>query len=110
MSTAPSYEEQWRILRSRNRVGLLVLVVGFPAMIAVAIVTSTVLPWMRADAALFIAAVLWSVALLWAGFRIARFRCPKCEQLYFSHDGVRLYTHRRKCASCGLAIYGGVDA
>ena len=101
-----SYEEQWSELRRRNRNALIVFVVGMLAVIPIATWLARVAE-IHGDAFVLLAvATAWLLAVAFFAFRITRFRCPRCNSLYFSHHGERMsFGHARKCASCGLRVY-----
>ena len=109
MTIAPKYAEQWQELRIRNRVALFVLLLGLPIATLVAVAADTIFPSVGEFSLLF-SVLIWVSIIMLLCFRITRFQCPKCKQLFFSHQGERMFTHRRKCASCGLNIYAENDA
>lgn len=97
--------ETWRGYRRRNRIAMLLLVVGFPLGVMLALVAKA---WLGlANDWVFIGAVLvWCAAWGYAAIRVARWPCPRCGKPWLSHQEVRIGV-RRACGNCGLGLYEG---
>jgi hypothetical protein len=98
-----SYTKHWREYKRSTWVASLWLVLGFPLVIGVAMLLKIVLGE-AALVGLVLLVVLWAAAWAWLCVRVTRFRCPRCNSLYFAHT--QLYIGAgRQCANCGLALY-----
>lgn len=100
---ADEQSPRWAEFRRINRTAILWLAVGFPSLVPSAILLKTFLP-LAAPIAFALLAAIWIVGFVIFGFRFARFRCPRCHNKFFAHQGLELAATRR-CSSCGLGLY-----
>ncbi len=99
----PPYHSKWRRYRRANWAAGLWLVAGFPLIVVIAIVAKLAI----GEAALIafvVLAVVWATSWAVLCLRVTRFRCPRCEGLYFAHTQI-YFGAGRHCATCGLALY-----
>jgi hypothetical protein len=97
------YREQWRTFRRRNRIAMVALGLGILTMVPIALGLNRLLG-LDPGFTLLEVAIAWAMVWVCLCFRVTRFRCPRCKRLYFSHQGLGLWSVR-KCASCGLKLY-----
>src|SRR4051812_29075959 len=98
-----SYSEQWRKYKRSTWAAGLWLVLGFPLVVALAILLKLAIGEV-ALVVFLVLVVLWAAAWAFLCVRVTRFRCPRCNGLYFAH--AQLYFGAgRHCANCGLGLY-----
>ena len=99
------YQATWAMFKRRNRVAILWLVLGLPALGALSVGAAVLFGTKTtAPAIMFVIMSIWSAIFLILGFRVTRLRCPRCGDVFFSHDGV-LLMNTRCCGKCGLQLY-----
>lgn len=98
-----SYAEQWRQYKRSTWAASLWLVLGFPLVVALAILLKLAFGE-AAVVGFLVLVVLWAGAWAFLCVRVTRFRCPRCKGLYFAHTQL-YFGAGRKCAGCGLSLY-----
>ena len=92
MKDKPDYNKQWSDLTSRMVMFFIAWLAGF--FVAVAGIMIFHPPGL-------LLLVPWAAACVWASYRWAYVRCPRCGQLFFKKPMV-VNTYVRKCMHCGL--------
>lgn len=97
------YSTQWKMHKKLILIVSLLILFAFPATIPLTIYTSRI---MNIDGGLLLTffAALWCISFLYYALKLARFKCPRCNQKFFSHEGEQLCSVRC-CANCGLKLY-----
>ena len=94
----------WSQHRHRSRWALWWFLLGLPATIPAILLVGMFLPvneWF----AIFGPLVAWAGMWLWLMLRLTRFRCPRCGELFYAHQGSNLLSKRKGCSNCGLRTY-----
>ena len=99
------FDEKWKAYKRRNRAATFGLILGLPAAFAVAVVLKRALPDVQPDVLLGAVVGLWCVCWGWLAFRVARFPCPRCGEVFFANQEP-LIVGPRSCGNCGLQLYG----
>ena len=95
--------EQWKEYRRRNIIASLGLVLGFPAVVAIAITIKLYQP-NYAEYSLQTLTIIWCVLWAWSAFRVVRWPCPKCGVAWLSNQEAEIGA-KRCCSNCGLCLY-----
>lgn len=98
-----TYEARWKEYKRANWAAGLWLVLGFPCVVLVAILLKA-LSFETGVAGLVVLSLAWAATWAVLCVRVTRFRCPRCNGLYFAHTQL-FYGAGRKCAHCGLRLY-----
>lgn len=96
-SDGAALDDAWRDLRRRFRLLWILLLASLPGTFIFALLQDRV----PRDAALAAIGLLWAAAIARAGWRIARFACPRCGLAFFE-NWVFLKILRDRCAHCEL--------
>ena len=104
MNGSAPYSVSWRRYRRATWTAGLWLVLGFPAAVAMAIGLKLFLSENAAAVGLVALVLVWIIGFAYFGFKVARFRCPRCDGLYFSHSELYFGAGRR-CGNCQLSLY-----
>lgn len=91
-------DETWRDLRQRFRLLWVLLLASLPGTFVPALLLGGLVP---RNAVLLGVGLLWTAAIAGAGWRIARFACPRCGLAFFE-SWVFLKMLRDRCAHCQL--------
>lgn len=91
------YQEQWKDLRRRSRL-LLVAVLCWPL---IPVVGWALQGRPGGGRILFAFAMGTTLSIVVSSVRASLFRCPRCQQRFFS-DGPYRNSFTRKCLHCGL--------
>jgi predicted RNA-binding Zn-ribbon protein involved in translation (DUF1610 family) len=97
------FESAWKVYRSRNRLAIGLLVLGFPCAIAIASGVTLLAGSFNAPA-FVVWIALWCTTWGIAAFRVSRWPCPRCGRPWLAGQEPRI-GGRRACASCGLGLY-----
>jgi hypothetical protein len=89
--------------RRANWAASLWLVLGFPAIVGLSVALKLAFGSFS-NTWFLLLVVVWLV--VWAGLclRVTRFRCPRCQALYFSNPRL-FYGAGSHCGQCGLPLY-----
>lgn len=88
----------WRDLNRRFRVLWILLLACLPGSFLPAVLLGGPIP---TGVGLVALGLLWGAAIAWAGWRVARFPCPRCGLAFFE-SWLFLKLLRDRCAHCDL--------
>ena len=95
--------DQWKEYRRRSRIASFGLVLGLPAVTAIAIAIKLWFP-INAEDVFIGLAITWAIIWVWSAFCVVRWPCPRCGVAWLSHQGAEIGA-KRCCAHCGLCLY-----
>ncbi|HEY6240829.1 MAG TPA: hypothetical protein VIW78_08320 [Burkholderiales bacterium] len=98
MPASPSFDAAWRDLDRKSSTLWMLLFGCIPGIFLLAYLLNDLL---LQDVPFLIVGPVWMIAIAWAGIRMARFACPRCNKPFFE-NWYFFKPLRQNCAHCQL--------
>jgi hypothetical protein len=102
------YKTKWRDYRKRGILFLMVFLTFFATVPLIGVPLEYLL---KTEIPVYFVAISWMIAFVVTGWRLAYWKCPRCNNWFFAKGLLGFYCNplARRCLHCGLPMWADQD-